>query len=376
MQLISLKNISKRFCTALFIISSAVLISTILFTRYFNSVSLTLFPSPDILIDPVSDTWEGGNSWVGYEYHDSVLTYSYRLKPGFNYPYAGVKLHLAQPKSTGLDLSQFDSIHIDIAVSNSDAVRIFIKSYDPRITDTLKPNTYMYHEKEFIATGTASFSLRDFTIPVWWKLQHPHAKQDGLSGFRRVNHIELLNGLSITTQDSVTAALRSISISGKNRFLANGLYTLAALMWTCTLCVIIAYIIKTREKQKIDVFRSGALSDYKKIQQKSEEEEKRDRLISYMAENYFDPDLTIELLATKTGISRKTASWLIKKYLHANFKGYLNSLRLNEASRLLKESDRQITEIALSVGYNNISHFSRIFKERFTVSPKDYRGKR
>ena len=79
------------------------------------------------------------------------------------------------------------------------------------------------------------------------------------------------------------------------------------------------------------------------------------------------------MIAQKTGINPKELSTLFRKFYNTNFKGYLNDLRLTEAARLLKETSKQITEIAFSVGYNNISHFSRIFKEKYTVSPKDFR---
>jgi 2-isopropylmalate synthase len=47
---------------------------------------------------------------------------------------------------------------------------------------------------------------------------------------------------------------------------------------------------------------------------------------------------------------------------------------MNEATRLLKESDLQIAEIADAVGYNNIQHFNRVFKEIYDISPKSFRN--
>ncbi len=56
-----------------------------------------------------------------------------------------------------------------------------------------------------------------------------------------------------------------------------------------------------------------------------------------------------------------------------NFKQYLNTVRITEAKRLLIDTDHQIVTIAHSVGYNNIPHFNRTFKQVATVSPKVYR---
>ena len=55
---------------------------------------------------------------------------------------------------------------------------------------------------------------------------------------------------------------------------------------------------------------------------------------------------------------------------------YLLRLRLNAACTLLKNSTTSILEIAQRCGYNNLSNFNRQFKERFGVSPRDYRNGR
>ena len=41
--------------------------------------------------------------------------------------------------------------------------------------------------------------------------------------------------------------------------------------------------------------------------------------------------------------------------------------------RLLRETDRQVMDIAYKVGYGNISHFNRVFKEAENCSPNEYR---
>ena len=57
------------------------------------------------------------------------------------------------------------------------------------------------------------------------------------------------------------------------------------------------------------------------------------------------------------------------------FKQYLNIIRITEAKRLLRETDNQITSCAYNVGYNNIPHFNRTFKQLEGISPKEYRKK-
>ncbi|MFW5850153.1 MAG: helix-turn-helix transcriptional regulator [Spirochaetota bacterium] len=52
--------------------------------------------------------------------------------------------------------------------------------------------------------------------------------------------------------------------------------------------------------------------------------------------------------------------------------GYLRSFRLEQARRLLREGDCSVTEVAYRVGYNSLSHFARIFRERYGISPHLY----
>jgi len=49
-------------------------------------------------------------------------------------------------------------------------------------------------------------------------------------------------------------------------------------------------------------------------------------------------------------------------------------LRMAEARRLLRETDRSVIDIGLDVGYSSPSHFAQIFRRKVGVSPTDYRG--
>ena len=53
-------------------------------------------------------------------------------------------------------------------------------------------------------------------------------------------------------------------------------------------------------------------------------------------------------------------------------KGYTDSLRLQEAEKLLKETDDEVIDIALSVGFGSLSAFYRFFKGQKGVSPSVY----
>lgn len=97
------------------------------------------------------------------------------------------------------------------------------------------------------------------------------------------------------------------------------------------------------------------------------------RITDTIAKSYSDPAFSVDKLSKEAGISASKIPGILKSQFGMNFKQYLNSIRINEAKRLLKETDNQIVNIAYTVGYNNIPHFNRTFKQLEGVSPKEYR---
>ena len=55
-------------------------------------------------------------------------------------------------------------------------------------------------------------------------------------------------------------------------------------------------------------------------------------------------------------------------------KELLQKKRLNKAVQLLVETKLSVSNIIAGVGYDNASYFFRIFKERYGMSPKEYRS--
>ena len=63
------------------------------------------------------------------------------------------------------------------------------------------------------------------------------------------------------------------------------------------------------------------------------------------------------------------------EYYHTTPGKWLTHKRLSHARMLLKTTNQSISEIAFNSGFENSSHFSRIFKEKFGVSPLPFRKK-
>lgn len=93
----------------------------------------------------------------------------------------------------------------------------------------------------------------------------------------------------------------------------------------------------------------------------------------YVNENYSDPDLSIDLICQKLGVSAAYFSTIFKKETGKTFLNYLTECRMNEAARLLLEEDEKQYIIAEKVGYSDAGYFSYVFKKWYGVSPMKYK---
>lgn len=67
-------------------------------------------------------------------------------------------------------------------------------------------------------------------------------------------------------------------------------------------------------------------------------------------------------------------SKLVKQSTGQTFKELLQAKRLNQASYFLTSTKLSIADIISAVGYDNTSYFHRVFKDKYHVTPKEYRG--
>lgn len=100
---------------------------------------------------------------------------------------------------------------------------------------------------------------------------------------------------------------------------------------------------------------------------------------SYIARNLGDPDLSVTKVAEAVGV---TSRHLQRAFMESGQtpRQFILDQRLLEAARLLSRNggvrpDR-IIDIAFSLGFNDASHFTRAFAQKFGCSPSSYRGKR
>ena len=98
----------------------------------------------------------------------------------------------------------------------------------------------------------------------------------------------------------------------------------------------------------------------------------KERIIVYISENYFDGNITNTSLAELCGISTVYFRKTFKSVYGISPIKYLHDFRIKKAKAILLSDYESIEQVALSVGYNSIYHFSKMFKTYTGTNPSEY----
>ena len=98
------------------------------------------------------------------------------------------------------------------------------------------------------------------------------------------------------------------------------------------------------------------------------------RAIARMSETVEDPVQTSEI-AEEVGISTRQLERLFGRYLNCSPSKYYLELRLNKARNLLLQSESSVTQVAVACGFKSVTHFARVYRGSFGVSPGEQRSR-
>jgi len=90
--------------------------------------------------------------------------------------------------------------------------------------------------------------------------------------------------------------------------------------------------------------------------------------------NVEDPKFSVEDLADKLGVSRVQLYRKVKAIIGINISDHINNVKLEKAAELLKSNEMNISEIAYALGFSSPNYFSTAFKNKFGISPKEYKS--
>ena len=101
------------------------------------------------------------------------------------------------------------------------------------------------------------------------------------------------------------------------------------------------------------------------------DQERIRKVHDYVMLNYHK-EVSVQTMAEMLHLTKSSFCRYFKSRTSKTFSRFLNEIRIGKASRLLISNNQTVVEIAKTVGYNNISHFNRQFKEITGKTPKQF----
>lgn len=132
--------------------------------------------------------------------------------------------------------------------------------------------------------------------------------------------------------------------------------------------------LQNNVRDMFNVLRKYAIRIMVEIQKDMKAEASRPikQIQNYINKNY-SCDINLEKMSEMAGFNATYFSVLFKKETGMGFAEYLINIRIKVAKRLLADTNKNILDICLEVGYNDIKHFTKQFKKITKLTPSEYR---
>lgn len=303
-----------------------------------------------------TDADKGGGSLASLRKTPGELEISWELRPGTAYPYCGA-LWKMRPDEGRLNLSDLEGLEILWRSAHGQPVRWTFETDDPEAPRGRNLRFVQYESrppKEWMRTVLPA---KDFLVPLWW-FQSNRRMVDTLRYLDRTLHVTFSSGESALHGVPDTVRVRSLVLLRKGR------RRLALLFLLLPLAILGAVLARRKAPPPVLPLPPQPLELPPTAAQK---------VVVFLAGNYARAELDLALTARETGLSEAAVSAGVKEATGEGFRQHLGRLRLTEAARLVRDSKLQMTEIAYRVGYGNVSHFNRQFRELWGCSPSEMR---
>ena len=165
-------------------------------------------------------------------------------------------------------------------------------------------------------------------------------------------HLPINDALNISISPYIRR-LAEITLSGKDR---------QELMIKSCLFAVMHYLSSSVEPES------------QKDQQQRNLYDKLKKSLDYIREHYAE-EITVERAASISNFSASHFSKMFRQLTGSPFNKYLINYRLETAAKKLTEENAAVSEIAFACGFNNLSYFTRAFRNKYGMTPHHYKNK-
>lgn len=336
----------------------------VLLVREGRGRRLEIWPSSDWKVQAYSDRDQGGRSRCLVDtLPGNRLRMDWRLDSAA-VSYVGV---LLEYQGLPLDVRSFDSLVLDWDSDRGTALRAVLLAHEPGFTRVDRPVSRRYLLMECVpgtTIGPQALPLDLFATPAWWFRVNERPVDNLHRPMDRVLALAIEMGESVAVGAHDIVRIRGIRLVRTARLSLAGTSLLL-------LSVVLGGFLAWRR----GTGRRWPVSSGLEPLPLSVPPPRLLAVQNWMCSHYHDADISLEKLAVAIGVGKDTASIEVRKAMGEAFKPALNRLRLQEARRLLHETELGISEIAYRVGYANVTHFNRVAKEAWGDTPSGVRSK-
>lgn len=365
--IIILRNlINSKFSVLIF--CAVLLIQLIIFFAFFHIQPLGIFPkSENTIVDFYNDSLDNGNSIItGTISSDTFVSVNFILKEGFVRPYIGIGFEDKAHKE--FNISDFNKIRVELSGKGIRPMFVYLilKDSSRNIDGEIFDRRYMCHyieidEKKQIL----DLKIDDFYTPDWWfDRSNLSPATINSPSWNKLIRIALATGLTPSWNKEKSIQIYSILFYRNNTDVV--LIMIIIQLFTFAVLILIFYL-KTASKKSKNSF----IINYRAVTYEQKQTDKND-FLDFINDNFQNSDLNLSLISKITGVSQRNITEGISLQFNCNVRTYINQIRINEARRLLKESDLHISEIAYKVGFSSPSNFNRVFKNLTGQSPSEF----
>ena len=262
------------------------------------------------------------------------------------------------PEEPLLDLHWHDELEFLLVTEGQAVFRVEMADYTVRAGEAIFVNSGELHSGYVVGDAPCSFSAVVFHADLLGKgmldLLHDQYILPLLQrNIRPPVHLHAGHGLQ---QAELLSLLRQLFESNRQRELGYELSTKGLL----TLAIV--KLLQAAEPGQPD-------------QRMEAGQVRTDRLkaaIEYIERHYPEP-IQLRELAELVSMSESYFCRYFKRITTKSPIEYINHYRIQQAAAKLRHSDKKVMDVALDVGFNNLSYFNVVFKQRFGCSPAAYR---
>lgn len=348
--------------------------------------SWRIFPAGSAFLYSYDDRSIGGTSRaLAMERTSAGLNFSFLLtSSGSAYTGVGADISAGGAAPKFQDLSKADFLEIDMVTSRVLQKRLILVGFDSALWRDGDFMSRRYSQAQLgapLPDGRYRIALDQFLLADWWLERGYVPPGDTARHLSTLQAFEFKLGIGREIPSAIpdTIWIRSIVAVSEKPLVGAAIWLLPGLLGMAALASLfhrkaISVNKEAAVPNALPMLPSFPLPPARQLPLGDESAEQFSRILEHLSNHYQRSELDADTVCRETGVPRSQLPNLFRDGLGSSFKAHLNDLRLTEAARLLRTTDRSISEIAFAVGYNGIAHFNRVFRERHGCAPGELRA--